>query len=186
MRFHNARYCEYPIGSTESSNSSYRWDYKSNSMTWANSWRGSRAALRFSKKDGPAFVVILTFTSLSDQGGKVGMDVHIESVMDCAKEATKKALKEFLVEDFTHGQGFQLTEAQKTLALEDQLMTIRVKKEMVFDEDIFIADCFFSSVKRGISEMTLESSQKRSKQSKSTKGEAEHGRGEIAGFSTPS
>ncbi len=102
------------------------------------------------------------------------MDVHIKSVMDCTKEATRKVLRQvvldqILVEVFPYEQGFQLAEAQKTLPFEDQLMTIRVKKEMVFDENIFILDFSFSGVKRGNSETTPESRRKRSKQSKSTK-----------------
>ncbi|PVH75186.1 hypothetical protein DL98DRAFT_518804 [Cadophora sp. DSE1049] len=138
------------------------------SMTWDKSWRGSRAALYFSKINGPAFVVILTFVSLSDQGGRIGMDVHTRSVLDCTKEAEGKAssrivLDQILVEVFHHEQGFQLTEAQKTSPFEDQLMTVRVKKEMVFDEDMFILDFLFSGVKRGSSETRPESRQKRNK-----------------------
>ncbi|KAH7311899.1 heterokaryon incompatibility protein-domain-containing protein [Rhexocercosporidium sp. MPI-PUGE-AT-0058] len=168
IRFHKARYCEYPIKTSHLDNASYIWNYKSMSMTWAKVWRGSRAALYFSKKDGPAFVVILTFTSLSDQGGKIGMDVHIKSVMDYTKEATWKVLRQIvldqiLVEVFPCEQGSQLAEAQKTLPFEDQLMTIRVKKEMVFDEDMFILDISFSGVKRRNSDATLESPQKRAK-----------------------
>ena len=49
---------------------------------------------------------------------------------------------------------------------------IRVKKEMVFDEDMFILDFLFPGVKRGNSE-TAESRQKRSKQGRYTKGEAD-------------
>lgn len=109
------------------------------------------------------------------------MDIHIKSVMDCTKEATRKVVRQvvidqILVEVFYHEQGFRLAEAQKTLPFEDQLITIRVKKEMVFDENIFILDFSFSGVKRANSETTPESRQKRSKQSKSTKGEADHER----------
>ena len=101
------------------------------------------------------------------------MDVHIKSVMDCTKEAEREiprqvVLDQVLVEDFHHEQGFGLTEAQKTLHFENQLMIIRVKKEMVFDEDMFIMDFSFSGVKRGNSETTPESRQKRSKQTKTT------------------
>jgi hypothetical protein len=173
IRFHKARYCQYPTKTMDSDNTSCLWNYESKSMTWAKSWRGSRAALYFSKKDGPAFVVLLTFASLSDQGGQIGIDVHIKSVTDCTKGAERESprqvvLDQVLVKDFHHGQVFGLTEAQKTLHFENQLMTIRVKKEMVFDEDMFIIDFSFSGVKRGNSETTPESRQKRSKQNKTT------------------
>lgn len=135
-------------------------------------------------------MVILTFVSLSDQGGQIGIDVHIKSVMDCTKEVTWKVLRQvvldqILVEVFHYEQGFQLAEAQKTLPFKDQLITIRVKQEMVFNEEMFILDFSFSGVKRANSETTPESRQKRSKQSKSTKGEADHEIKEITGFLTP-
>lgn len=181
IKLHKARFCEYPVLWTDVGNPSYSWDYKSNSMTWATIWRGSRAALHFSKKNGPTFVVILTFKSLSDEGEEIGMDVHIEPVLDSSKESPKKTLREFLAEELTHGQIFHLTEAQKMLALGDQLMTVRVKKDAIFDEDIFIVDFFLSGIKRGTSESTVENSQKRSKQSKSTSSETALGE-EIAGL----
>jgi hypothetical protein len=67
----------------------------------------------------------------------VGMDIYIKSVLDCTKEAKGKVLRQvvldqILVEVFQHEQGFRLAEAQKTVPFEDQLMTIRVKKETVF------------------------------------------------------
>jgi len=79
-------------------------------MTWVKCWGGSQAALYFSKKDGPAFVVILTFISLSDQGGQIGMDIHIKSVLNCTKEAEGKVLRQvvldqILVERFTMKKG---------------------------------------------------------------------------------
>ena len=179
IMFHKARYRKYPIETTDSDDSSCLWNYESKSMTWAKDWRGSRAALYFSKKDGPAFVVILTFLSLADQGGQIGMDVHIKSVIDCTTEGTRKVLHwvllhQVLVEVFNYEQEFRLAEAQKTLPFEDQLMTIRVKQEMVFDENIFILDFSFSGMKRANSETTPESRQKRIKRSKSTNGEADH------------
>jgi hypothetical protein len=64
-------------------------------------------------------------------------------------------------------------------------MTIRVKKEMVFDEDIFILDFSFPGVKRANSETTPESHQKRRKQSKGTKGEANHEIKEITRLLRP-
>jgi hypothetical protein len=176
IRFHKARYREYPITTRPPGDASYTWNYKSKSMSWAKAWRGSRAALYFSKKDGPAFVVILTFTYLSDQGGQIGMDIHIKSVMSYTKEPISKrqqkvVLDQILVEVLPYDQGFQLAEAQKTLPFEDQLMTIRVKEEMVFDEDMFILGFSFSGVKRGSPDTILESPQKRAKQSKSIDGE---------------
>lgn len=184
IRFHKARYRKYPIRTTDPDDASFIWNYESKSMTWAKFWRGSRAAIYFSKKDGPAFVVILTFTSLSDQGGQIGMDVHIKSVIDFTTVRTRKVLcevvlDEVLVEVFPHDHGFQLAEARKTLPFEDRLMTIRVKKEMVFDENIFVLDLSFSGVKRENSETTPESRQKKTKQSKSTEGEADHEMKEI-------
>ena len=177
IKLHKARYCEYPIKGKDSDDASCIWNYESNSMTWAKLWRGSRAASYFSKKDGPAFVVILTFLSLPDEGGEIGMDVHIKPVMDCAPEATREILRkvvlgQILVENF-HQEGFRLAEAQKTMLFENQLVTIRVKKELVFDEDIFILDFSFSSVKRGNSETIQEGGQKRSKR-KNNKMEAEY------------
>jgi hypothetical protein len=175
IRFHKARYRKYPIKTTDPDDVSCVWNYESKSMTWATFWRGSRAALYFSKKDGPAFVVILTFISLSDQGGQIGMDVHIESVMDCTKQATGKVLRQvvlnqILLQDFPHEQGFQLAEAQKTLPFEDQIMTIRVKKEMVFDENIFILDFSFSGVKQEILKRHRKSSEKEQAEQKHKKG----------------
>lgn len=137
-------------------------------MTWEKFWPGSRAAFFFSKQDRPAFVVVVTFRSLADQGGQIGMDVHIKLVMESTKEVSGELLRqvvleEILLEDFPHEQGFQLAEAQKVLPFEDRLMIIRVKNEMVFDENLFILDLLFSGVKRGNSETTLESDQKRTK-----------------------
>jgi hypothetical protein len=74
-----------------------------------------------------------------------------------------------MVEQFLHGQGFQLAEAQKTLPLEAQLMTIQVKKKILFDVNIFTMDFSLSGVKRESSEMTPESL-KGSRQIKSTEG----------------
>ena len=178
IRFHKARYCKYPIKTTGSNDASCLWNYKSISMKWAKSWRGSRAALYFSKKDGPAFVVILTFISLLDQGGQIGMDVQIHSVMNCTKGTEDEVLRqivldEILVEVLNYEEGFRLDEAQKTLHFENQLVNIRVKKELVFDEDIFILDFLFSGRKRGNSETTTESRQKRSTQGRYTTGEAD-------------
>jgi hypothetical protein len=109
-------------------------------MTWAKDWSGWRAALFFSKMDGPAFVVIVTFSSLGDQGGKIGMDVHIKLVMESLHEVV---LDEILLEDFAYEQRFQLGQAQKVLPFEDRVMTIRVKNEMVFYENLFILDLLF-------------------------------------------
>jgi hypothetical protein len=54
VRFHKARYRQYPI--EDSSDASHLWNYENKSMTWAKNWRGARAAIYFSKNDGPAFV----------------------------------------------------------------------------------------------------------------------------------
>jgi hypothetical protein len=167
IRFHRARYCEYPIKTTNPDNASYTWNYESKSMTWQKCWRGSRGALFFSKKDGPAFVAVVTFRFLADQGGQIGMDVHFKLVMESTKEVSRELLRqvleEILLEDFPNEQGFRLGEAQKVLPFEDRVMTIRVKNEMVFDENLFILDLLFSGVKRGNSETTPESDQKRTK-----------------------
>ncbi|KAH6664603.1 hypothetical protein B0J14DRAFT_569579 [Halenospora varia] len=70
-------------------------------------------------------------------------------------------------------EGFWLDEAQKTLLFENRLLNIQVKKEMVFDEDMFILDFLFLGVKHGNLETIAESHQKRSKQGRYTKGEAD-------------
>jgi hypothetical protein len=131
-------------------------------MTWAKDWRGTRAAIYFSKKNGPAFVVVLTFIHLLNEGGHTKMDVHIKRVRDRLKEPTlivlrQVVLDEILVEDipFEHGHG--LAEAKTTFTFESRVMTVRIKKEMIFDEDMFVLDLFFSGVKRGNSEITPES-----------------------------
>jgi hypothetical protein len=131
-------------------------------MTWVKDWRGARAALYFSKNDGPAFVVVLTFMYLSNEGGHTGMDVHIKLVRDCMKGPIcivqdPVVLDRILVEDipFRHGHG--LAEAKTTFPFESRVMTVRVKKEVIFDEDMFVLDFFFSGVKRGNSEVTPES-----------------------------
>jgi hypothetical protein len=165
VRLHKARYCEYSIATLNSDDASCIWNYENKSMTWAEDWRGSRAALFFSKMDGPAFVVIVTFRSLADQGGQIGMDVHFKLVKEYAKEVSRELLRqvvleEILHEDFPNDQGFQPAEAQKVLPFEDRFMTIRVKNEMVFDENLFILDLLFSGVKRGTSETAPESDQK--------------------------
>jgi hypothetical protein len=161
VRLDEARYCEYPIATANSDDASCVWNYENNSMTWAEYWRGSRTALVFSKMDGPAFMVIVTFRSLADQGGQIGMNVHTKEV---SREVLRQVvLEEILHEDFPHEQGFQLAEAQKVLPFEDRLMTIRVKNEMVFDENLFILDLLFSGLKRGNSETAPESDQKRTK-----------------------
>ena len=168
VRFHKARCCEYPIETTDPDEDSSLWNYENNSMTWGEYLLGSRAALFFSKKDGPAFVVIVTFRSLEDQEGKIGMDVHFKLVKESTKEVSREllsqvVLEEILHEDFPHEQGFQLAETQKVLPFEDRLMKIRVKNEMVFDENLFILDLLFSGMKRGNSETAPESDQKRTK-----------------------
>jgi hypothetical protein len=165
ITFRKARYRKYPLEPTNSDDGSWLWDYKSKSMTWSKFWHGSRTAIYFSKHGGPAFVIILTFIS---QGGQIGMDVHFKSIMDSAKVVGREILRQVvldqvLLENFPHEQEFRHGEVRKTLPFEDQLMTIRVKKEVVFDEEIFVLDILFSGVKREYSEMRPETSEKRSR-----------------------
>jgi hypothetical protein len=131
-------------------------------MTWAEDWRGARAALYFSKNDGPAFVVVLTFMYLLNEGGHTGMDVHIKPVRDCMKGPIRTVLDQvvldrILVEYIPFGHGRGLAEAKITFPFESRVMTVQVKKEVIFDEDMFVLDLFFSGVKRGNSEVTPES-----------------------------
>lgn len=96
------------------------------------------------------------------------MDVHFKSIMDSAKVVGREVLHQVvldqvLLENFPHEQEFRHGEVRKTLPFEDQLMTIRVKKEVVFDEEIFVLDILFSGVKREHSEMRPETSKKRSR-----------------------
>jgi hypothetical protein len=162
VRFHKAKYRQYPIGHLDSSNASHLWNYKSSSMTWAKDWRGARAALYFSKNNGPAFVVVLTFMYLLNEGGHTGMDVHIKPVRDCTEGPIRTVLDQvvldrILVEDIPFGHGHGLAEAEVTFPFESRVMIVRVKKEVIFDEDMFVLDLFFSGVKRGNSEVTPES-----------------------------
>ena len=46
-----------------------------------------------------------------------------------------------------------MAEAKTTFPFEGRVMTVRVKKEVIFDEDMFFLDHFFSGVKRGNLEM---------------------------------
>lgn len=94
------------------------------------------------------------------------MDVHFKSIMDSTKVVERKNLRQVvlgqvLLENFPYEQEFRYGEVRKTLPFEDQLMTIRVKKEVVFDEEIFIVDILFTGMKREHSEMRPETSEKR-------------------------
>ncbi len=158
VRFHKARYREYPIKRWDTDGASHIWNYENKSMTWAKDWSGARAALYFSKTDGPAFVVVLTFIHLLNEGGHTEMDVHIKPVQDCMKGPIRTVLNQvvldrILVEDIPFGHGRGMAEAKTTFPFEDRVMTVRVKKEVIFDEDMFVLDHFFSGVKRGNSEM---------------------------------
>jgi hypothetical protein len=169
--FHKARYREYPIKSWDTDNSSYLWNYENTSMTWARDWHGSRAALLFFMSDGLAFVVVLTFIHCSDEKELTQMDVHIKPVLDFTRRPTgseprQVVLNRILVEDIPVGQELQVAEAQATLSLESRILTVRLKREVIFDEDTFVLDPLFSGVKRELSETTLETFPKRNKGSK--------------------
>jgi hypothetical protein len=137
-------------------------------MTWGKDWRGSRAAILFFEKGGPAFVVILTFIHCSDGREHTKMDVHIKPVLDSTRwpsstEVQQVQLHRILVEDLTIGQELQTSGAQKTLSLGGRILTLRLKRELIFDEDTFVLDLLLSGIKRGSSETIPESHPKRSK-----------------------
>jgi hypothetical protein len=159
VRFHKARYCQYPIPITTTiEDGSKSWNYKNNSMVWTKDWRGTRAALYFSKNNGPAFVVVLTLAYRSFDEGYPRMHIHIKSVHDSMKGPISAVLRQvnlrrILEEDFPPlKQGQELAEVQTTFPFESRVMTVRVKREIIHDEEVFVLDLLFSGVKRRNSE----------------------------------
>ena len=161
LKFQKALYCEYPIKIKDDDNTSHTWNYKDKSMTWDKGSRGALAALYFSKKDGPAFVLLLTFIHLWNPKRQVGIDIHIKQVRDNMNEPVAAALGKvrlhrILVEHIPSERGHTLGEAITTFSFENRVMTARIKEELIFDENMFVVDLLFSGVKRRNSEVAPE------------------------------
>ena len=64
------------------------------------------------------------------------------------------SLRDTLKEQIPSGNEPGLGEGKATCRFGSRAMTARVKKEMIFDEDMFVLDLLFSGTKRSISEVT--------------------------------
>ncbi len=137
--FKGALYREDP--KTWRDNLVYRaWNYESRSMTWEQAWHGVRAAILFLTGNESPLIVMLSFQH-ENYGARMGMDValprHTYNLSDPAPR--QSLLREHLAGD----RGFFIRNSsgsKQTVVLEDLSVTVEWKREIVFDEKLFVID----------------------------------------------
>ncbi|KAH5412573.1 hypothetical protein HBI32_128880 [Parastagonospora nodorum] len=118
------------------------WNYANNAMASAKDWRGTRAALFFSTKNGAALVVILTLMYITVGEGYPRMHVQIKPMLDGITEVDQAS--DILGETipFVHGQ--ELIETQTTFPFKGRIVTARLRRENMHDDMVFVLDLMFS------------------------------------------
>lgn len=157
VKFHKALYCPFPLHGGE--HTSCCWNYTDKSMTWKKGCGGVRAVLLFSLNSSVPFTVILTFVHLNTEG-RTGVHIHLKQVQEHMKKSVKSinervSLRQILDEHVSfEPTALDVDEEEAAYLFGSRVITARVQKEIVFDEDVFVLDLTSAGAKRRHSEVT--------------------------------